>query len=157
MAHWKPAEAQRKRALDRRRKKTLYYSRKESGRCIHCGAERPENRVACQACRDRRKGSCPRRRAQRKAAISIKICTACLQAEPIPGLKMCGRCAEYHQDANERFRERARAMGRCTSCFSRMPEEGKTCNKCREINKATKARYRERIRNGREGRQNQKA
>lgn len=142
MAHWKPAKVQHERALDRQRKKSLYDLRRSSGVCIYCGKEETNGKAACSGCKSKRQGVNPRRKSRYRASAKLGICVSCNSAEAAPGRRRCGYCLEYHQEATERFRERARSKGMCSGCLTRIPESGKTCSVCRERGRIIKARNR---------------
>lgn len=97
------------------------------GHCANCGKIREEERRfnwLCVGCAKKHGAKvAKRRKIQATASENLRLCRLCFRNEPVPGLKVCGRCTEERTERTARYRNRNRERGRCTICGDYLTQE----------------------------------
>lgn len=142
--------------------KRLRAERREWGVCTQCDRKRDRaDRLMCASCRAkanaRVKGAYKKnpsrqlensamRRARLKAA---GLCVVCGKEAARPGVTMCEKCTEIHNNRIQAFKAWRREAGMCAKCGTEPASPGfALCEKCAEKNRAYQKEYHQKKRKG---------
>lgn len=89
--------------------KSLYYERREAGRCVSCGDWAEPGRARCKKCQEksnlRSKLSDPGRekfKAMRQKRMEAELCPDC--GKPVaPGMRRCKKCLSLRRDSTRKY------------------------------------------------------
>ncbi len=124
-----------------------YRANRAEGRCARCCQVKPLRPkqdgtpgVRCEECYQavlavNRLWKGKKRARLRKAG---GWCLLCFKAHAIPGIKICGRCAEIQSDRNMRIREDRKALGLCPLCAEPHAEGRVLCSACLQAQRERK-------------------